>query len=68
MFARVRKHMGTSALVYRAWEQITEELITRYDRLDQQVALCYPTSNINLRPSPEDLARLLSVSAGGNGS
>ncbi len=30
MFARVRKHMGTSTLAYRVWERIQEQLLLKY--------------------------------------
>jgi hypothetical protein len=33
MFARVRKHLGTTTLAFRVWEAIQEQLLLRYLRV-----------------------------------
>jgi hypothetical protein len=56
MYARVRKHLGSPALVMRVWERLQEALLQRYRRLEQQLERCYP--GMALRPSPEELREL----------
>jgi len=41
MFARVRKHLGTSGLAFRVWGRIEEQIITRWVCVrDHEVGLC----------------------------
>lgn len=44
MLARVQKHMGNSspALVAEVWPKICTALRTQYERLAEQIKLCYP--------------------------
>ena len=56
MYARVRKHLGSPALVMRVWERLQGALLQRYRRLEEQLERCYP--GMQLRPSPEELREL----------
>ncbi|GIL48476.1 hypothetical protein Vafri_4992 [Volvox africanus] len=53
MYARVKKHLGNSNLSFRVWERIYEQLLERYERLEQQLTTCYPS--LELSPTVEAL-------------
>ena len=53
MLARVQKHMGTTspALVADVWPRIQSSLQKQYERLSEQMKLCYNTVQLPLTPS-----------------
>ncbi|PNH11938.1 Exocyst complex component SEC3A [Tetrabaena socialis] len=59
MYGRVKKHMGNNNLAFRVWERIYEQLMQRrarggrYQRLEEQMALCYPA--LTLSPTVDQL-------------
>lgn len=53
MYGRVKKHLGTSNLCFRAWERLAIALSQRYASLGKQLAACYP--GLALKPSPAEL-------------
>ena len=61
MRARVRKHLGASApaLAAAVWARLQAELLRRYGRLEEQLALCYPA--LRLAPSPAELQALFAA-------
>ncbi|GBF98439.1 hypothetical protein Rsub_11084 [Raphidocelis subcapitata] len=61
--ARVRKHLGATALGDAVWQRLKEDLLARYERLEQLLELCYP--NTPLRPSPEELRELFKLAGSG---
>lgn len=65
MFARVKKHLGDAApkLLYQVWSKVEEQVLERYNRLEEQVNTCYP--NITLDPSPEELKELFKTTGPG---
>ena len=53
MLARVQKHMGNSspALVAEVWPRIQSALQMQYDRLTEQIKLCYPQVQLSVSAS-----------------
>lgn len=65
MYTRVKKHLGESSpkLLYTVWQSVEAEVLNRYRKLEQQMMDCYP--NIQLSPSPEELAELFKTTGPG---
>jgi len=61
MYGRVRKHLGATApaLAAAVWGRLRAELLRRYGRLEEQLALCYPA--LRLAPAPAELAALFAA-------
>lgn len=61
MHGRVRKHLGATApaLAAAVWARLQAELLQRYGRLEEQLALCYPA--LRLAPSPAELQALFAA-------
>lgn len=60
MLARVQKHMGSSSpsLVAEVWPKICLALRTQYERLAEQVKMCYP--QVQMSVSTSQLKSILS--------
>jgi hypothetical protein len=61
MHQRIRKQLGSPALVLRVWERLQEALLQRYGQLAAQLEACYPGQA--LKPSTAELRELLKAAA-----
>ena len=61
MLARVQKHMGSSSpgLVAEVWPRICGALQTQYERLAEQMKLCYP--QVQMSTSASQLKNILNA-------
>ena len=61
MLARVQKHMGTTspALVTEVWPRIQSSLLQQYDRIAEQIKVCY--HDVQLAMSPNQLKSLVTA-------
>ena len=61
MLARVQKHMGSSSpgLVAEVWPKICGALQTQYERLAEQMKLCYP--QVQMTTSASQLKSILNA-------
>jgi len=63
MAQRVRKHLGQGVLSQMVWGSLKDDLMARYEHLEELLDVCY--SGTRLNPSPEELRELFKTTSFG---